>query len=280
MPMSPPTTGSPARAATRTAQRSAASGTRSRHPSSETIPLLLTGRDLVGQAATGTGKTAAFALPVLERMPASGRPHPYALVLVPTRELAVQVSEAMYKYGRDLGAKVLPIYGGQPIGRQLGALRDSVHVVVATPVGRSTTSTAAPSRSARSRWWCSTRPTRCSTWASPRTSEAILGQVPAGRQMVLFSATLPRIDAIASRHLRDPRIQVGMGSARQLTANPDIRQTAYVVHRAHKAAALEAHPRRRDADGSAGVLPHPRRGRPAHRDHERPRVPPRRCTAA
>ena len=100
----------------------------------ETIPLLLTGKDLVGQAATGTGKTAAFALPLLQRMPdRSGSPRPYALVLVPTRELAVQVSEATYKYGRDLSAKVVPIYGGQPIGRQLHALRDGVDIVVATP---------------------------------------------------------------------------------------------------------------------------------------------------
>src|SRR5437879_9518399 len=76
----------------------------------EAIPPLLAGRDLLGQAATGTGKTAAFALPVLQRMP-SGRAdaEPLALVLVPTRELAVQVSEAFHRYGRDLGARVLPI---------------------------------------------------------------------------------------------------------------------------------------------------------------------------
>src|SRR5437773_1468805 len=83
----------------------------------------LEGRDLVGQAATGTGKTAAFALPVLQRILREGRQaEPLALVLVPTRELAVQVSEAMHRYGRDIGARVLPIYGGQPIGRQLRAL--------------------------------------------------------------------------------------------------------------------------------------------------------------
>ena len=99
----------------------------------ETIPLLIAGNDLLGQAATGTGKTAAFALPVLEmidpKLPAS----PVALVLVPTRELAVQVSEAIFKYGRHLGVKVVPIYGGQPIQRQLHQLDRGVHVVVATP---------------------------------------------------------------------------------------------------------------------------------------------------
>src|SRR5687767_14457386 len=100
----------------------------------EAIPPLLQGRDLLGQAATGTGKTAAFALPVLQRMPKDGRgAAPSALVLVPTRELAMQVSEAVHRYGRELGARVLPIYGGQPIGRQLRALERGVDVVVATP---------------------------------------------------------------------------------------------------------------------------------------------------
>jgi ATP-dependent RNA helicase DeaD len=95
------------------------------------IPPLLTGRDLVGQAATGTGKTAAFALPVLQRILAGrGRKEPRALVLVPTRELAVQVSEAVRRYGHDSGARVLPVYGGEPIGRQLGGLRRGVDIVV------------------------------------------------------------------------------------------------------------------------------------------------------
>ena len=98
------------------------------------IPPLLAGRDLVGQAATGTGKTAAFALPVLQRILAGGgQAEPLALVLVPTRELAMQVSEAMHSYGHDMGVRVLPIYGGQPIGRQLRALDRGVDVVVATP---------------------------------------------------------------------------------------------------------------------------------------------------
>src|SRR5690606_16742207 len=98
------------------------------------IPPLLNRRDLLGQAATGTGKTAAFALPILQRLTA-GRddPDPVALVLVPTRELAGQVSQAFHRYGRELGVRVLPIYGGQPIGRQLRVLKRGVDVVVATP---------------------------------------------------------------------------------------------------------------------------------------------------
>src|SRR6476619_2080389 len=80
----------------------------------EAIPVLLAGHDLVGQAATGTGKTAAFALPLLQRLTVGGDA-PQALVLVPTRELAIQVAEAVHRYGRELGARVLAIYGGQPI---------------------------------------------------------------------------------------------------------------------------------------------------------------------
>src|SRR5439155_83780 len=92
-------------------------------------------RDHVGQAATGTGKTAAFALPLLHRLAAKqgsgGRP--FALVLVPTRELAMQVAEAVHRYGRALGASVLPIYGGQAYGPQLRALERGADVVIATP---------------------------------------------------------------------------------------------------------------------------------------------------
>ncbi|MFN8022611.1 MAG: DEAD/DEAH box helicase [Acidimicrobiales bacterium] len=209
----------------------------------ETIPLLLTGKDLVGQAATGTGKTAAFALPLLQRMPdRSGAPRPYALVLVPTRELAVQVSEATYKYGRDLGAKVVPIYGGQPIGRQLHALRDGVDIVVATP-GRAIDHITRGTLSLESiEVVVLDEADEMLDMGFAEDIESILDQTPDTRQTVLFSATLPpRIDAIAAKHLHQPlRIQVGVstGNQRTLTANPNIRQSAYVVHRAHKAAAL------------------------------------------
>src|SRR5262245_22990038 len=101
----------------------------------ESIPPLLAGRDLLGQAATGTGKTAAFALPMLqvatEGEAAANRPG--ALVLVPTRELAMQVAEAIHRYGRERQVSVLPIYGGQSIRQQLRVLDRGVHVVVATP---------------------------------------------------------------------------------------------------------------------------------------------------
>src|SRR5207249_11566469 len=96
------------------------------------IPLLLSGGDLVAQAQTGTGKTAAFALPMSEWIDPE-RPVPQALVLAPTRELAIQVAEAIYTLGRFRGARALPIYGGQPIDRQLRSLRRGVHAIVATP---------------------------------------------------------------------------------------------------------------------------------------------------
>src|SRR5215217_1723626 len=100
----------------------------------EAIPPLVEGRDLLGQAATGTGKTAAFALPIVQRLPKPRTARDAsALVLVPTRELAMQVSEAIHKYGRGLGVRVLPVYGGQPIRMQLRSLERGVDVVVGTP---------------------------------------------------------------------------------------------------------------------------------------------------
>src|SRR5215203_825207 len=100
---------------------------------SKTIPPLVEGRDVVGQAQTGTGKTAAFALPLLHRLDVSSK-ETQALILVPTRELALQVAEALHTYSRHLGSvRVLPVYGGQPIQKQIERLRAGVHVVVGTP---------------------------------------------------------------------------------------------------------------------------------------------------
>ena len=101
----------------------------------EAIPPLLQGRDVLGQAATGTGKTAAFALPMLHLIgkTAEDARRVRGLILVPTRELAMQVAQAVHKYGRLLGTSVLPVYGGQSVGQQLRALKRGVDVVVATP---------------------------------------------------------------------------------------------------------------------------------------------------
>ncbi|MBA3368577.1 MAG: DEAD/DEAH box helicase, partial [Geodermatophilaceae bacterium] len=206
----------------------------------EAIPAILAGRDLLGQAATGTGKTAAFALPVLQRMtPHRREPNPVALILVPTRELAVQVSEAIHRYGRELGTRVLPIYGGQPIVRQLRILERGVDVVVATP-GRALDHIARKTlRLDQLETVVLDEADEMLDMGFAEDIEAILTETPKTRQTVLFSATLPpRIDKIARKHLRDPsRIQMGRESTAEGEA-PLVRQSAYIVARAHKPAAL------------------------------------------
>jgi ATP-dependent RNA helicase DeaD len=206
----------------------------------EAIPPLLEGRDLLGQAATGTGKTAAFALPVLQRMPARrAEREPVALVLVPTRELAVQVSQAFHRYGRDLGSRVLPIYGGQPIGHQLRALEAGVDVVVATP-GRALDHIARGTlRLGHLETVVLDEADEMLDMGFAEDIESILENTPPQRQTVLFSATIPsRIDGLARRYLKDPvRIQMGRESPAPGEV-PLVRQSAYIVARSHKAAAL------------------------------------------
>ncbi len=204
----------------------------------ETIPILLTGRDLLGQAATGTGKTAAFALPALQMIDASRRV-PQVLVLVPTRELAVQVSEAMFKYGRELGVKVVPVFGGQPIGRQLQALDRGVHVVVATP-GRALDHIGRGSLGLDSiQTVILDEADEMLDMGFTDDIESILESTPDDRQTVLFSATMPsRITSIAKRYQRNPeRITIGRPDS-EPGAKALVRQTVYVVQRAHKPSAL------------------------------------------
>jgi ATP-dependent RNA helicase DeaD len=204
------------------------------------VPSLIAGRDLVGQAATGTGKTAAFALPVLQRLFArSERAGVLALVLVPTRELAIQVSEAIHTYGRDVKVRVLPVYGGQPISRQLRALERGVDVVVATP-GR------ALDHIARGTLDLSgleivvlDEADEMFDMGFAEDIETILGKTPKSRQTALFSATIPpRIDGMVRRHLNDPvRVELG-GKASASSDALLVRQTAYMTLRAYKPAAL------------------------------------------
>ena len=207
----------------------------------EAIPLLLAGRDLLAEAPTGTGKTAAFALPTLQRI-AIGRAGPgsaSALIVVPTRELAMQVAEALHRYGKELGARVLPVYGGQPIGQQLRGLRRGVDVVVATP-GRAVDHLRRGSlRFDEVQVVVLDEADEMLDMGFAEDLDAILSATPSERQTALFSATIsPTITRIAKRHLRDPaRIKVhaekatGDGAAR-------VRQTAYVVRRGDKLAAL------------------------------------------
>ncbi len=210
----------------------------------EAVPLLLDGRDVLGQAATGTGKTAAFALPMLERIftegPETGRTRAIrALILVPTRELAMQVSEAVHRYGKSYGARVLPVYGGQAIGMQLKALRAGVDVIVATP-GRIVDHLRRGSiRLDGVRFVVLDEADEMLDMGFAEDLEAVLEALPVERQTALFSATMAgRVASIAERHLREPvRIAIDRQSAApgQL---PRVRQVAYIVQRRHKAVAL------------------------------------------
>jgi ATP-dependent RNA helicase DeaD len=206
----------------------------------ETIPWLLAGRDLIGMAATGTGKTAAFALPVLHSLADGDRGRaPSALVLVPTRELCMQVSEAFHRYGRGRDARVLPIYGGQPIYRQLRELKSGVDVVVATPgraldhIQRGTLDLGAVHVVVLD------EADEMLDMGFADELEQILDAASTVRQTVLFSATMPRrISGIARRYLNDPvRIEVEREKPPAGEA-PQVRQEAYIVARAHKPAAL------------------------------------------
>ena len=208
----------------------------------ETITPLIDGRDLLGQAATGTGKTAAFALPILQRFVDDGGPKspgPMAVVLVPTRELAMQVAEAVHRYGKALGVRVLPVYGGQPIGRQLHAMRSGVDVVIATPgraldhLRRGTLAMAGV------RIVVLDEADEMLDMGFQEDIEAVLKEAPAERQTVLFSATMPpRIEAIAKRHQKNPvRIRINKPLAKEGEA-PKVRQQAYLLPRAQKMGAL------------------------------------------
>jgi ATP-dependent RNA helicase DeaD len=204
----------------------------------EAIPLLLEGSDLLGQAATGTGKTAAFALPLLHRLGDVPASRPTALILVPTRELAMQVQQAVSNYGRSLGVRVVAVFGGQPIQRQLKSIERGAHVVVATPgraidlINRRSLKLDAITTVVLD------EADEMLDMGFTDDIETILEHTPTERQTVLFSATLPRrITSIAERHQRDPkRITIKAGDVG--TDSDLVRQTAYVVDRHHKAAAL------------------------------------------
>jgi ATP-dependent RNA helicase DeaD len=169
------------------------------------IPPLLAGKDLLGQAQTGTGKTAAFALPLLSRLdlkPAK----PQVLVLTPTRELAIQVAEAMQTYARHLrGFHVLPVYGGQGMDLQLRQLRRGVHVVVGTPGRIQDHLRRGTLKLDGLRAVVIDEADEMLRMGFIDDVEEILKATPAEKQVALFSATLPEtIRRIARRHLREP----------------------------------------------------------------------------
>jgi len=202
----------------------------------QTIPLLLQGRDVLGQAQTGTGKTAAFALPVLSALDLSQK-NPQTLVLAPTRELAIQVAEAFQKYARHLkGFHVLPVYGGQDYRSQIHALKRGVHVVVGTP-GR------VMDHMRRGTLRLDSLKTLVLDEADEMLRmgfiddvEWILEQTPAKRQIALFSATMPpQIRRIAGKHLTAPE-QITIKT--RTTTVETIRQRFWPVSGVHKLDAL------------------------------------------
>ncbi|MGE0114188.1 MAG: DEAD/DEAH box helicase [Steroidobacteraceae bacterium] len=202
----------------------------------ETIPTLLTGRDVLGQAQTGTGKTAAFALPILSRIDVGNRAV-QALVLAPTRELAIQVAEAFQKYAAHMpGFHVLPIYGGQAYQPQLSSLKRGAHVVVGTPgrvmdhLKRGTLNLGTVSMVVLD------EADEMLNMGFLEDVEWILQQMPAQRQVALFSATMPpQIRRIAQTYLRDPA-EILIRS--KTTTATNIRQRYWMVSGLHKLDAL------------------------------------------
>lgn len=198
------------------------------------IPLMLTGVDVVGQAQTGTGKTAAFALPILNNF--EKQKNPQALVLAPTRELALQVADSMKEYGKHLHVRVLAVYGGQPYGPQISALQRGVDIVVGTP-GRLNDLLE------RKVLFLNGIKTVVLDEADEMLNmgfveevEKILAETPEERQTALFSATMPaRIRKLADRFMRDPQTVAVKRST--LTAAA-IEQRYYLVNENHKTNAL------------------------------------------
>jgi ATP-dependent RNA helicase DeaD len=201
-----------------------------------TIPPLLAGRDLVGLAQTGTGKTAAFALPILSRLDLAQR-EPQALVLAPTRELAVQVAEAFERYAESMpGVHVLPIYGGQGYGVQLSALRRGVHVVVGTPGRIMDHLDKGTLDLGRLRFLVLDEADEMLNMGFADDVETILADTPAEKQVALFSATMPKqIRALAKKYLDDP-VEIKVEAKTKTAAN--IRQRYLVVSYPQKVDAL------------------------------------------
>jgi len=199
-----------------------------------TIPLIMNNRDIVGQAQTGTGKTAAFGIPIAERCQNGKKP--FALVLEPTRELAVQVAQEIHKIGKYKNVRVLPIYGGTSIGRQIKTLQQGVNVIVGTP-GRVIDLIKRQKLSlAKIKLVVLDEADEMLDMGFIEDIETILKATPGERQTLLFSATIPQpIMTIARRYLKNPaKIRVNTKDV----VIPKIRQTFYEVRGENKVHAL------------------------------------------
>ncbi|MDQ6963340.1 MAG: DEAD/DEAH box helicase [Mariprofundales bacterium] len=215
----------------------------------ETIPPLLAGDDVVGQAQTGTGKTASFALPMLARIDLEQK-IPQVLVLAPTRELAIQVAEAFQQYASQMrGFHVLPIYGGQDYGVQLRALKRGVHVVVGTPGRIMDHMRRGTLELNRLQSLVLDEADEMLRMGFIDDVEWILQQTPESRQIALFSATMPNmIRRIAVKHLNSPK-QITINSSTSTVKA--IRQRFWMVSGRHK---LDALTRIMEAESYDGVL--------------------------
>jgi ATP-dependent RNA helicase DeaD len=199
------------------------------------IPLMLAGQDVLGQAQTGTGKTAAFALPMLNTLQ-SGLKQPQGLVVVPTRELALQVAEATAGYGRHIGVRVLAVYGGQSYGPQIGQLRRGVDIVVGTPgrlldlIKRDVLDLSMVGSVVLD------EADEMLSMGFIEDVETILSHTPALHQTALFSATLPEeIRRLASKSMRDPQ---PVTIQREQVTLDAIEERYYLVNAGDKSAAL------------------------------------------
>jgi len=203
----------------------------------ECIPALLAGRDVLGQAQTGTGKTAAFALPLLQQLDLADR-RVQALILAPTRELAGQVTESLKNYGRYMkGLKVLPIYGGAGFREQLQGLKQGVHVVVGTPGRILDHLQRGTLKIGDLKMLVLDEADEMLRMGFIEDVETILAETPAERRVALFSATMPReIRRVADNYLKDP---VTVKIAAKTATADGISQEYYFVPGPRKLEALE-----------------------------------------
>jgi ATP-dependent RNA helicase DeaD len=198
------------------------------------IPIMLSGADVIGQAQTGTGKTAAFALPILHNF--ISQRYVQALVLAPTRELALQVADSMTEYGKHLNVRILAVYGGQPYGPQISRLNRGVDVVVGTP-GRLLDLIERNALNIKHvRTVVLDEADEMLNMGFIEDVEKILAETPTERQTALFSATLPkRIRDLANRFMRDPQ---SVTIKRETLTLASTEQRYYLVHENEKTNAL------------------------------------------
>jgi ATP-dependent RNA helicase DeaD len=190
----------------------------------EAIPIALEGKDLIGQAQTGTGKTAAFGIPILQNMDVHEK-HIQALVMSPTRELAIQVAEEVSKIGTHKRVKALPVYGGQPIDRQIRALRNGVQIVIGTPgrlldhIHRGTIKLDSV------KFLVLDEADEMLDMGFIEDMEEIIKNVPAERQTMLFSATMPKaILGLTKRYMHSPKV---VAIHKEIVTAPNIDQYYY-----------------------------------------------------